>query len=176
MRLELVREQRFAEFVAKHRDRAVSLAWRLVGDVAAAEDIAQEAFIRAFRGLGGFREEARMSTWFYRILVNEARRHLRWRWVRDRVAAEMPDDVGDPRATPNGDPALRERVRRALARLPRGQREAFVLVYLEGMTITEAASVASRADGTIKSHLHRALASLRRELADLAPRPEARRT
>jgi RNA polymerase sigma-70 factor (ECF subfamily) len=174
--VDVAREQRFADFVAKHRDRAIGLAWRLIGDAGAAEDVAQEAFVRAWRALDRFREEALLSTWFHRILVNEARRHLRWRWVRERVGAEMPEQVRDPRPTPNGDPALRARVRDALGRLPRGQREAFVLVHLEGMTIAEAAAAAGRADGTIKSHLHRALVSLRRELSDLAPQPEARRT
>jgi RNA polymerase sigma-70 factor (ECF subfamily) len=172
----LAREQRFAAFVAAHRERAVGLAWKLVGgDAAAAEDVAQEAFARAHRGLDRFREEAQLSTWFYRILVNEAQRHLRWSWVRKRWAADMPDDVADPRIAPPGDPALRERVRRAIARLARGQREAFVLVHLEGMTIAEAAAASGRAEGTIKSHLHRALRALRLELADLAPEREGQR-
>jgi RNA polymerase sigma-70 factor (ECF subfamily) len=175
--VKLAREERFAAFVAEHRDRAVGLAWKLVGgDSAVAEDVAQEAFARAYRGLDGFREEAQLSTWFYRILVNEAQRHLRWSWVRKRVAADMPQDVADPRAVQLGDPALRERVRRAVARLPRGQREAFVLVHLEGMTIAEAAAASGRAEGTIKSHLHRALRALRMELADLAPKREGERT
>ena len=62
-----------------------------------------------------------------------------------------------------------ERVRAAIAALPRGQREAFVLVHLEGLSIAEAASASGRAVGTMKSHLHRALASLRTRRADLAP-------
>jgi RNA polymerase sigma-70 factor (ECF subfamily) len=173
--VSLDREQRFAAFVAEHRDRAIGLAWRLVGgDAAAAEDVAQEAFVRAFRGLDRFREQAQLSTWFHRILVNEANRYLRWRWVRQRIAGDMPDDVADPNLQPLGDPALRERVRRAVARLARGQREAFVLVHLEGMSIAEAAAASGRAEGTIKSHLHRALRALRMELADLAPKREER--
>jgi RNA polymerase sigma-70 factor (ECF subfamily) len=76
-------DHRFSELVAEHRDRAVRLAWRLVGgDSAAAEDVAQEAFLRAYRGLDRFREEAGLSTWFYRILVNEAHRFRRMRWLR----------------------------------------------------------------------------------------------
>ncbi|MCU0670243.1 MAG: hypothetical protein MUF70_12975, partial [Myxococcota bacterium] len=58
------RERRFAAFVAAHRDRAVGLAWRLVGDSSTAEDVAQEAFARAFRALDRFREESQLSTWF----------------------------------------------------------------------------------------------------------------
>ncbi|MCX5738897.1 MAG: RNA polymerase sigma factor [Proteobacteria bacterium] len=172
--VDVARARDFEAFVAAHRDRAVGLAWRLVGgDGAAAEDVAQEAFMRAYRGLGQFREEAKMSTWFYRILVNEAQRHLRWRWVRQRVAGEMPDEPVDARPDVPGDPALRERVTRAVGNLPRGQREAFALVHLEGFTVREAADISGRAIGTIKSHLHRALGNLRAVLADLDPRDEA---
>jgi RNA polymerase sigma-70 factor (ECF subfamily) len=164
------REARFAAFVAEHRERAVGLAWRLLsGDAAAAEDVAQDAFVRAYRALGGFREEARLSTWFYRILVNEAQRHRRWRFLRDARSGALDAEPPDPAAPEAGDPALRARISRALDRLPRGQREAFVLVHLEGFSVREAAEVTGRAIGTIKSHLHRALRALRSELSDLEP-------
>ncbi len=165
----------FDAFVNDHRERALRLAWRLLGgDAAAAEDVAQEAFARAYRGLSRFRGEAALTTWFHRILVNEVRRHQRWRalraawWVDDRE----PDTVPDPSSCGDAlrpDPALRRRIGDAIAALPRGQREAFVLVHLEGLTLSEAASATGRAVGTMKSHLHRALASLRDRLADLAP-------
>lgn len=173
-RLGLAREQAFAEFVTAHRDRALRMAWRLVGgDGAAAEDVVQEAFVRAHRHLGRFREEAKLSTWFHRILVNEARRYRRWSWVRQRVAGEMPAEVRDERSPQAGDPALRARIAQAIGKLPHGQREAFVLVYLEELTLAEAADATGRAVGTIKSHLHRASRALRSELADLDPTPEA---
>jgi len=164
-------ERRFDAFVNGYRDRAVGMAWRLLGgDASAAEDVAQEAFARAHRGLARFRDEAKLSTWFYRILLNEVRRHQRW-WVLrgSRTDDRDPDAIEDPRAAaPRPDPALRRRIGDAIAALPRGQREAFVLVHLEGFTLAEAASATGRAVGTMKSHLHRALASLRHRLADLA--------
>lgn len=165
-------ETRFDEFVARNRDRAVGLAWRLVGgDAAAAEDVAQEALMRAHRGMERFREESSLRTWFYRILVNEARRYRRWQWVRARLAGEAPEEgVADPRGDAASDPLLRRRILRAIDALPRGQRESFVLIHLEGFTVEQAAEVTGRAVGTTKSHLHRALARLRVELADLAPR------
>lgn len=162
-------EHEFAGFVAEHRDRAIGLAFRLVsGDRAAAEDVAQEAFVRAYRGLARFRGDAQLSTWFYRILVNEAHRYRRFAWIRKRAWAEPPD-VEDPSAEVRGDPALRARVEAALGTLSAAQREAFVLVHLEGFTVSETAEITGRAVGTIKSHLHRALRGLRGELADLAP-------
>src|SRR5262245_20067776 len=135
-------ERRFDRFVNDYRDRAVRLAWRLLGGDAAAEDVAQEAFARAYRGLARFRDEAKPSTWFYRILVNEVRRHQRWRIVRGALSGGGdPDAVPDPITrgdAARADPALRRRISDAIAVLPRGQREAFVLVHLEGLTVAEA--------------------------------------
>lgn len=167
------RAREFEAFVAEHRERAVGLAWRLLGgDGTAAEDVAQEAFVRAHRALPRFRGEARMSTWFHRILLNEARRYRRWRWVRARREAAMPEEVEDGTANGNGDPSLRRRIAEALAGLTARQREAFVLVHLEGFRVEEAARITGRATGTLKSHLHRALTALRAELRDLDPDEE----
>ena len=69
---------------------------------------------------------------------------------------------GDP-----ADPLLRRRIAEALGRLSRGQREAFVLVHLEGFTVRESAKLLGKKEGTVKSHLHRALRTLRSELGDL---------
>ena len=174
--MDAEREPLFSAFVAENRDRAVGLAWRLIGgDSAAAEDVAQEAFVRAYRGLDRFREEAKFSTWFYRILLNEAHRYSRWRRIRERFTSEMPEDLIDPKGEAPGDPLVRRQVSRAILRLPRGQREAFVLVHLEGLAVRDAAEIAGKAAGTIKSHLHRAIKALRRSLKDLRPEQEATR-
>jgi RNA polymerase sigma-70 factor (ECF subfamily) len=166
-------ESRFGSLVDSHRDRALRLAWRLVGgDEAAAEDVTQEAFLKAYRGLQQFREEAALETWFYRILVRQAHSYRRWRAVREFWNAGAIGDPPDPSPNAVGDPALRRRIAAALDRLTRSQREAFVLVHLEGFRVRECADVLAKPIGTVKSHLHRALASLRRELADLRD-PEA---
>lgn len=169
-----VEAREFGAFVEARRERAVRMAFRLLGgDAAAAEDVAQNAFVRAYRGLGGFRGEASLDTWFFRILVREVQRHRRWQAVRRLFQGDpeaAPEPV-DPR--PVGDPALRRRIVAALERLTGAQREVFVLVHLEGFTLVEAADLLGKAVGTLKSHLHRALESLRRELSDLRPRAEA---
>lgn len=160
------RSLRFRAFVSTHRERAVSMAWRLCGgDQALAEDIAQEAFAQAWKGLAKFREEAQLSTWFYRILIRQAgaqRRKQRW---RDRWQGLTGQEAA-PRA-PTSDDGLQRRIAAALDQLSAGQREAFVLVHLEGYTVVEAAALLNRAPGTLKSHLHRALKALRVQLADL---------
>ena len=161
------REECFSTFVALQRDRARRLAWRLVGgDEAAAEDVTQEAFVKAYQALGRFRGEASLETWFYRILVRQAHNYRRWRAVRTLWQSE--EDPAD--STPQGDPGLRRRIAHALDQLSRRQREAFVLVYLEGFTVQECADFLGKPSGTVKSHLHRALVKLRAELADLNDR------
>jgi RNA polymerase sigma-70 factor (ECF subfamily) len=166
-------ERRFRALVDSHRDRALRLAWRLVGgDEAAAEDVTQEAFVKAYRGLQRFRGEAALETWFYRILVRQAHSYRRWRTVRRFWSEGTIEDLPDPSSGAPGDPALRRRIAAALDRLTRSQREAFVLVHLEGFRLRECAEVLGKPLGTVKSHLHRALASLRSDLADLrVPQP-----
>lgn len=162
------RDDAFRALVDARRDDAVRLAFRLLrGDTAAAEDVAQNAFVRAFRALPGFRAEASIDTWFYRILVREVHRYRRWQALRQvwsGDASEVPEPADE---RPVGDPGLRQRITAALEHLSGPQREAFVLVHLEGFTLTESAAIMGKATGTVKSHLHRALASLRNDLADL---------
>ena len=161
-------EARFSAFVQSHRDRARSLAWRLVGgDEAAAEDVTQEALVRAYQALGRFREDSSLATWFYRILVRQAANYRRWRAVREAWSGIWQEEYPDPAPKEPGDPALRQRIARALDGLTRSQREVFVLVHLEGFTVRECAELLGKPAGTVKSHLHRALATLRRELGDL---------
>jgi RNA polymerase sigma-70 factor (ECF subfamily) len=161
-------EERFSTFVRSHRDRARSLAWRLVGgDEAAAEDVTQEALVKAYQALGRFREDSSLATWFYRILVRQAAKYRRWRAVRETWGALWQEEHPDPSPKEPTDPALRRRIVRALEGLTRSQREAFVLVHLEGFTVRECAELLGKPAGTVKSHLHRALTTLRSELRDL---------
>jgi len=160
-------EARFGDFAVSHRERAHRLAWRLVGgDEAAAEDVVQDAFVRAYRALSGFRRDSSLETWFYRILVNQAHKHRRWRAVRDRWRGVW-DEANAVASVAPGDPALRRRISRALDKLTRKQREAFVLVHLEGFSVRETGDLLAMPEGTVKSHLHRALRALRIELEDL---------
>lgn len=166
-------EEYFSAFVASHRERARRLAWRLIGgDEAAAEDVAQDAFVKAYRGLKSFRGEASLETWFYRILVRQAHNYRRWRAVRDLWNGSWNDSLY-PSVEELSDPGLRQRITNALDQLSRRQREAFILVHLEGFTVQECADLLGKPTGTIKSHLHRALTTLRAELIDLQePRKE----
>lgn len=131
-------------------------------------DGACRGFAKAERfALARFRGDASLDTWFYRILMREVQRFRRWRALRElwRVDSQSaPEPSVEP---PRGDPALRRRIDAALARLTQAQRDVFVLVHLEQQTVAEAAGALGKAVGTVKSHLHRALMSLRDELGDL---------
>ena len=157
---------RFQTLVERHRNDAIRLAWRLLGaHRSAAEDVAQLAFMKAWKGFDRFRDEAQLRTWFNRILVNEVRTYLRWAGVREAARMFLP---GTARLTPVvSDHGLKRRIEDAMDTLSVGQREAFTLVQLEGLSIPEAADCLGRAPGTIKSHLFRATRRLRDELADL---------
>lgn len=163
------RERRFHAFVEFHRDRAVRLAWRLIGcdDAAAAEDVTQDAFLKAYRALPRFREESSLDTWFYRILVRQVQSHRRWKAVRDAWTTVWEGEIPDTSLEIDRDRGLQRRIARALDRLTRKQREAFILVHLEEFTVRESAELLGMAVGTVKSHLQRALKTLRSELADL---------
>jgi RNA polymerase sigma-70 factor (ECF subfamily) len=166
--LEADLESRFDAFVGDNLERARRLAWRLVGeDEAAAEDVAQDAFFRAYRALDRFRGESSLETWFYRILLREAQNYRRWRSLRELWGGISSPEGPDPAPAPVGDPLLRHRISAALEGLSRRQREAFVLVHEEGFTMREAAELLDRSEGTVKTHVRRALERLRSELGDL---------
>ena len=151
--------------LAAHSERAIRIASRFVrGDRAAAEDIAQEAFVKAWRALPRFRGEAELTTWLYRVVVNEALSQLRRQRVRDKLLEIFGPERPATRET-HSEPALRTRIERALSALTANERATFVLVHLEGFTVEDTARVLDRRVGTIKSQLHRGLAKLRRELA-----------
>jgi RNA polymerase sigma-70 factor, ECF subfamily len=172
------RAVQFWELVSTQRERAIGLAYHLTGDRDAALDIVQDAFLRAHRALPGFRGESALSTWFFRILVNQAKNYRLRRWLRARwqvlwtqqdVAPIDTEGVSRERAPDSSASAeeIRGRVLRALEELSRGQREAFVLVHLEGHTIAESAALLGISTGSVKTQLHRAMGKLRVELSDL---------
>lgn len=150
----------------RYKRRVFALALRIVG-TADAEEVAQEAFIRVFRGLPKFRGEAALGTWIYRLSVNAALSH---RARRPNAAVTEVEEGGVAESAlsvepVSGDAALRKRLERALAALPVGYRTAIVLHDIEGMEHEEVASILGCHVGTSKSQLHKARARLREVLA-----------
>jgi RNA polymerase sigma-70 factor (ECF subfamily) len=154
------------ELYHRYKRRVFALATRIVGP-SDAEEVAQEAFIRVFRGLPKFRGEAALGTWIYRLAVNAALSHRARR-------ATVPQADGDDRgaaeriaavAPEAGDAALRRHLERALAALPVGYRTVIVLHDVEGLEHEEVAAILGCHVGTSKSQLHKARARLREVLA-----------
>ena len=175
----MVTRSRFEELALPLREAAYNLACWIVGDRDEAEDVVQEAYVRAYRAFGGFRGDA-MRPWLLAIVRNEAYRALRKKRRAHSVLALSADlDPGEavdaddvPSAAPSAEALLvaaeeREQLFAALATLPHAYREAVVLRDLEGLSYAEIAEVAGIALGTVMSRLSRARSLLR---AALQPR------
>jgi hypothetical protein len=157
----------FAEQVAAARPRVVAVAARLVGDEA--EDVAQEAALRAFLSLSQLRDPDRFEAWLCGIAVNLAKMRLRRAATYARVVAGH----GPPTAPDEHE--LLELVRDAVEVLPPGQREAVLLHYVDDLSCEEVAALLDTTPGAVRVRLHRARAQLRRELApQLIPTPRPR--
>jgi len=151
----------FEELVRRHRDRAYRVALRVCRDPTAAEDVAQEAFVRVWRGLHGFRADSQFSTWLYRIVTNLALNRVTRR--REDPTGDVPEPAGR-----HLDPAVRaedsERLGTALQALDAltpEQRACFVLREVEGLSYEELAEVLDTTVAGVKGRLFRA----REELA-----------
>ncbi|HET9620086.1 MAG TPA: sigma-70 family RNA polymerase sigma factor [Kofleriaceae bacterium] len=139
--------------------RVFGMAHRIVGS-SDAEEVAQEVFVRVFRGLASFRGDSALSTWIYRLTVNASLSHLAKRGRRQEVGEEGLTEVP---AAPmiERDSALATRIENALGRLPAGYRAILVLHDVEGLSHEECAAILECRIGTCKSQLHKARARMR---------------
>lgn len=147
----------FEELVERTHRQVYTLAYRLVGDRHDAEDVAQEAYLRVFRSVGGFREEARFETWLYRIVTNAAMSHLRKRGRFGVLLAEERESAApEPEVRPVDEVIERDELVRALQSLPEGTRAIVVLKDVYGLTCQEIADETGLTEGAVKLRLHRA--------------------
>jgi RNA polymerase sigma-70 factor (ECF subfamily) len=155
---------------------------RLLGSSADAEEVAQEAFFKAWQALPRFRGEAQFSTWLYRIAVNEGKRRLAQDARRrtlpiDDVVDDVPDLAEGPAALAESA-ELQVYLDSCIAELPAHYRAAVVLRDVEGLTNEEAADLLDLEIRNFKSRLHRGRMTLRRRLEDFygaqAPPPRFR--
>jgi RNA polymerase sigma-70 factor, ECF subfamily len=162
-------EGAFQELVDRYKDLVFALIVRTVQDRSRAEDLAQEVFLRVHRGLPFFRGEARLSTWIYRIVANVCvQDHARApRTVSLDAMSETASRAAVlPSATDrhSGDLELRDRLEKAIARLPANYRLLVAAHYLQGIQYEELAEALELPLGTVKTQLHRAKQQLRRML------------
>ncbi len=176
-------EEAFAWLIARYHQPIYSLLARAVQDRDAAADLAQEVFVKIFRGIGGFHGESSLRTWIYRIALREASNQRRW-WARHRQQ-EVPieqetaesnsgapvllrDTLIDPGESPYETAARaeeRERVERALNLVPEPFRTTLILRDIEGFVYEEVAEMQGANLGTVKSRLARGRNMLRVLLA-----------
>jgi RNA polymerase sigma-70 factor (ECF subfamily) len=161
-------EDAFAELVTEHSARVYGALRRFGLTAQEADEVAQEVFLRAWRGLARFEERSQFSTWLYRIAFNEAQRRL---GRRPPPASSQPDDedaiaalpatVGTSPTDRTLDRELEQMLERALAELPADLRAAVVLRDLQGLSTKEAAAAAGVRQAAFKSRLHRGRMQLR---------------
>jgi RNA polymerase sigma-70 factor, ECF subfamily len=168
----------FEKIVTAYSPKIIRLAYRLVGNREEAEDLAQEAFLRLYRALPGFRGDSSIGTWLYRTVSRLAIDFLRRERIRRKIfffrrhEEEDPgENVADPGASPRERLLAAERrrhLRQALEQLSPQQRAVFILRHDEELPLREIAELLGLQEGTVKSHLHRAVNILRRELQGLS--------
>jgi RNA polymerase sigma-70 factor (ECF subfamily) len=163
----------FEELVRTQQHRVYGLALRMLGNAAEAQDVAQEVFLRAHRGLAEFRGDARLSTWLYAIVSRLCLNRLAGgerRLTRD--GEEALSRIADARPGPDQtleQGELAEALSRAIGELPEERRIVVVLRDIEGLAYEEIAEVLELPVGTVRSRLHRARLDLKEKLERFFP-------
>jgi RNA polymerase sigma-70 factor (ECF subfamily) len=164
----------FNQLVTRWERPIYALAYRTLGREEDARDVVQEAFLRAYRGLRGFKGQAKFSSWLYRITLNLCRD-----WIRKERRAPLvqvpegtdPVDLADAKASPAESVEelvarreMSQAVSRAMAELPEEQRTAIMLKEYQGLTFQEIADLLDCPLSTVKTRLYQGLSVLRRRL------------
>ncbi|MGA2981188.1 MAG: sigma-70 family RNA polymerase sigma factor [Terriglobales bacterium] len=162
----------FEGIVRRWQGPLINLAYRFCHDRGRAEEMAQEAFLRAYRGLGQWRKDAVFSTWLFALATNLYRSELR----RIPLRIVSLDDIAEPADTHASDGGLEEQdrnlaVRRAVGALPAKYREAMILFYFHDMDVTNAARSLGLPEGTVKARLFRGREILRSKLPQMLAVP-----
>jgi RNA polymerase sigma factor (sigma-70 family) len=156
----------FGPLVRRYQEAVYALAWSVVRDFTAAEDVAQEAFLTAYIRLPQLRDPSAFPAWLRRIAANAARVWLRENG-RQETSSEM-DRVEVPSERPGA--VLREEIAEILASLPQKKREVAILCYRDGLSRKEAARFLGIPEGTLRKRLHDAKRVLQRRVVEAAQR------
>lgn len=162
----------FQALVERHRAMVYRVAYQFAGNHHDAEDIAQDVFIKVFRSLDRFRQDAQLTSWMYRIVMNACIDHRRRH--RPNASAPFGDEAEQKMLSAHEEtPGPEERAYAGelgqvleceIGRLPKGQRIVFVMRHHQGMKLSEIAEALGLAEGTVKRQLHAAVHRLREAL------------
>jgi len=156
----------FDQLVVRYQRNVYRLCFRYVNNHEDANDLTQEVFLRAWRGIGRFRGQSAFATWLYRIGVNAC---LNFRAARRPPTQELPETVADPgpgAAEGVESEEQARRVRAAVGRLPEKQRATLILKVYHELTHQEVAQILGSKVGTVKANLFHALGNLRKLVAE----------
>jgi RNA polymerase sigma-70 factor (ECF subfamily) len=166
----------FGQLIDRHAPAIVNLAYRMVGNQAEAEDLAQEAFLAAFKALPTFRADAKFSTWLYRIASNKCKDWLRVKRPGQGQYDVNADEQLDLHVAEGRTPEdllsqqqVAKELNQAIQRLPPLYREAFVLKHIEGLSYEEMEDILGVGGDTLKMRVYKGRVQLSRELAALNP-------
>lgn len=161
----------FRELVLKHSHAMFRLAWRLTADESLAEDVVQDAFIKAWQKIGDFRLQSSFRTWLHRITVNTAMDQLRKQSRHDRMEASEPDwsQLAEGAVTPRHDVQIdiQACTQAAMSNLSDTERTALTLRHFEGHSIKEIAQILDLTTNACKQTIFRAVKKMRVELQPL---------
>ena len=155
--------------VSKYMKRVVSIAWGIVRNAGDAEDLAQEAFVKAFQTIGRFKSGEPFGPWIYRIVTNlalDVMKH-RTRFRHEEITEEAPAARRDRADLPAVANELQRRIDQAIHSLPEMQRIVARLYLVEQFEHSEIAAMTGLSPGTVRSHLSLARGKLKEKLADL---------
>ena len=159
----------FEMLVRKYHNRVINIANSITGNASDAEDIAQEAFLKVYHNLSGFRNQAKFSSWLYRITLNTAYDHLRGNRRKNSSLDQIDySHIADNKTSK--DALAKETLRKALDKIPFDFRTALILKEIEGLSYEEISQALKIRLGTVESRIFRARAMLKNLLA----RKEAR--
>jgi RNA polymerase sigma-70 factor, ECF subfamily len=167
----------FEALVQLYRPRVFRFALASLRDLDAAETVTQDCFLRVYQARESFRQDCSVQTWLMQIAVNLVRDYMRsrrlqfWRWVSRtaKVVDSATVSLADRGRSPEAQVLLRERVAAIWAaadRLPGKQRMVFLLRFVEDMDLLEIAVATGMKEGTVKTHLFRALRAVRQQMGE----------
>ncbi|HBO83518.1 MAG: hypothetical protein A2073_00920 [Deltaproteobacteria bacterium GWC2_42_11] len=169
-------EEAFIKIVDMYREAGTSLAYRITDDYHEAEDVSQEAFAILYKKIHSFRNESSLKTFFMSILINVARQRARRKRILSFISLSHTSDLEEGQIDIKDDcraeqhvigKEIKDKIERAMNYLPVRQKEVFVMRHYEGMSLAEIAGITGCSVGTVKSHLFRAIGSLRKKLGGL---------
>jgi len=183
-RLKARDERAFNELVRLYQGKIYQLVFRMLGDRAEAEDLAQEVFVTVFKSIDGFRGDSKLSTWLYRVATNHTKNRLKYLGRRARGQKQELTELAEREVVESAsmatsakidrpDEALLGReaesiVQQALARLEEDHRELVVLRDVENLSYEDIQRITGLAEGTVKSRLHRARLALKESVEALS--------